>query len=92
MKFFWKFKFIEESGSHSKIGILGCDKLPPIQGISPQDSGKLGMSCLWSEDKSWYDKKEMIEEIRETTKNESKILDNQRWNVDQGMIAAKMLW
>jgi hypothetical protein len=25
MKFFWKFEFIEESGSHSEIGISGCD-------------------------------------------------------------------
>jgi hypothetical protein len=43
MKSFWKFKFIEESGSQSEMEILGCDKLPSVIGISPWDSGKLGM-------------------------------------------------
>jgi hypothetical protein len=28
MKSFWKFTFIEESGSQSEMEILGCDKLP----------------------------------------------------------------
>jgi hypothetical protein len=27
MKSFWKFKFIEKNGSHSEIGISGCDNL-----------------------------------------------------------------
>jgi hypothetical protein len=31
--------------------ILGCDKLPPLKGISPQDSGKIGLRRLSSEDK-----------------------------------------
>jgi hypothetical protein len=34
MKFVQKFKFIEENGSHSEIGILGCDKPPRLKGIS----------------------------------------------------------
>jgi hypothetical protein len=53
MKSFWKFKFIKENGSHSEIGISGCDKLPPLKGIKPWDSGKPGMRSLCSEDKIW---------------------------------------
>jgi hypothetical protein len=50
-----------ENSSHSEIEILGCDKLPPLKGISPQDLGKIGLRSLSSEDKNWYDRKELNE-------------------------------
>jgi hypothetical protein len=90
MKSFWKFKFIKENGSHSEIGILGCDKLPTLKGTLPRDSGKLGMRSLRSEDKDWQDWKEMIEEKMETTLYAWKVFDNQRWNVDQGLACSKI--
>jgi hypothetical protein len=45
LSFFWK------NGSHSEIEISGCDKLPPLKGISPRDSGEIGLRSLSSEDK-----------------------------------------
>jgi hypothetical protein len=43
MKSFRKFDFLLENGSHSEMKILRCDKLPPLKGILPQNSGKVGL-------------------------------------------------
>jgi hypothetical protein len=43
MKSFGNFEFLVENGSHSEIEISGCDKLPPLKGISSRDSGTLGL-------------------------------------------------
>jgi hypothetical protein len=80
---YWK------NGSHSEIEVLRCDKLPPLKGILPRYSRNLGMRSLRSEDKNWYDRKELIKEIIETTLYESMVLDNQGWIIDQGMIGSK---
>jgi hypothetical protein len=53
--------------------ILGCDKLPPLKGISPRDSGKVGLG-VWAEGKRIDG---IIEEMIDITLYESKILDNQ---------------
>jgi hypothetical protein len=53
--------------------ISGCDKLPPLKGISPRDSGKAGLGV-------WVDEIRIdgiIEEMMDVTLYESKILDNQ---------------
>jgi hypothetical protein len=53
--------------------ISGCDKLPPLKGISPRDSGKVGLEV-------WVDEIRIvgiIEEMIDITLYESKILDNQ---------------
>jgi hypothetical protein len=47
---------------------------------------------LGSEDKNWYDRKEMIDEMIETTLYASKVLDNQGWNVDQWMVGSKIFY
>jgi hypothetical protein len=43
MKSFGNFEFLMENGSHSEIGILGCDKLLRLKRISSRDSRKLGL-------------------------------------------------
>ena len=53
--------------------ILGCDKLPPLKGISPRDSGKVGLG-VWAEGIRIDG---IIEEMIDVTLYESKILDNQ---------------
>jgi hypothetical protein len=53
--------------------ILGCDKLPPLKGISSRDSGKVGLGVLV--DKIRIDG--IIEGVIDITLYESKILDNQ---------------
>jgi hypothetical protein len=53
--------------------ILGCDKLPPLKGISPRDSGKVGLG-VWAEEMRIYG---IIEETIDVTLYESNILDNQ---------------
>jgi hypothetical protein len=48
MKSFRKqIEFVSENDSHSEIEISGCDKLPPLKGISPRDSGKVGLG-VWA--------------------------------------------
>jgi hypothetical protein len=42
LNFFW------ENGSNSEIEISGCDKLPPLKGISPRDLVKVGLG-VWSQ-------------------------------------------
>jgi hypothetical protein len=74
MNSFGNFKFlVEKNGSHSKMRISGCDKLPPLKGISPQDSGKVGLG-VWIDDIRIDG---IIEEMIDVTLYESKILDNQ---------------
>jgi hypothetical protein len=72
LSFFWK------NGSLFKMKILGCDKLPPLKGISPRDSGKVGLEA-WAE-KIWIDriKKGKIEKIMKSILYASKVL-NQGW-------------
>jgi hypothetical protein len=53
--------------------ILGCDKLPPLKGISPRDLGKVGLG-VWAEGIRIDG---IIEEIIDVTLYESMILDNQ---------------
>jgi hypothetical protein len=53
--------------------ILGCDKLPPLKGISPRDSEKVGLG-VWVEEIRIDG---IIEEMVDVTLYESKILDNQ---------------
>jgi hypothetical protein len=53
--------------------ILGCDKLPPLIGISPRDSGKVGLG-VWAEGIRIDG---IIEEMIDITLYELKILDNQ---------------
>jgi hypothetical protein len=63
----------EKNGSHSEMRISGCDKLPPLKGISPRDSGKVGLGV-------WVDEIRIvgiIEEMIDVTLYESKILDYQ---------------
>jgi hypothetical protein len=53
--------------------ISRCDKLPPLKGFSPRDSGKVGLGV-------WVDEIRIdgiIEEMIDVTLYESKILDNQ---------------
>jgi hypothetical protein len=53
--------------------ISGCDKLPPLKGISPRDSGKIGLGV-------WVDEIRIdgvIEAMIDITLYESKILINQ---------------
>jgi hypothetical protein len=51
--------------------ISGCDKLPPLKGISPRDLGKVGLGV-------WVDEIRIDGIIEEMiTLYESKILDNQ---------------
>jgi hypothetical protein len=53
--------------------ISGCDRLPPLKGISSRDSRKVGLGV--SDDEIRIDG--IIEEIIDITLYESKILDNQ---------------
>jgi hypothetical protein len=53
--------------------ISGCDKLPPLKGISSRDSGKVGLGVLVDEIRI----DGIIEEMIDITLYESKILDNQ---------------
>ena len=53
--------------------ISGCDKLPPLKRISPQDSGKVGLG-VWAEGIRIDG---IIEEMIDVTLYESKVLDNQ---------------
>jgi hypothetical protein len=43
MKSFWKFKFIVENGSHSEIGILGCDITSPKLSFIANDNNPIGV-------------------------------------------------
>jgi hypothetical protein len=67
------FNIFWEKGSHLEMEISGCDKLPPLKGISPRDSGKVGLG-VWAEQ---IRIDELIEEMIDITLYESKILDNQ---------------
>jgi hypothetical protein len=51
----------------------GCDKLPPLKGISSQDLGKVGLGVWAGEIRI----DGIIEEMVDITLYESKILDNQ---------------
>jgi hypothetical protein len=63
--------FLWENGSHSEMRISGCDKLPPLKGISPRDSGKVGFGV-------WVDEIRIDGIIEKMiTLYESKILDNE---------------
>jgi hypothetical protein len=74
MNSFGKFKFlVGKNGSHSEMRISGCDKLPPFKGISPRDSGKVGLG-VWAEE---IRTDGIIEEMIDITLYESKILGNQ---------------
>jgi hypothetical protein len=53
--------------------ISGCDKLPPLKGISPRDSRKVGFGV--SVDEIRIDG--IIEEMIDVTLYDSNILDNQ---------------
>jgi hypothetical protein len=53
--------------------ILGCDKLPPLKGISSRDSGKVGLG-VWAEEMRIDG---IIDEMIDVILYESKILDNQ---------------
>jgi hypothetical protein len=64
----------------------------PLKGISPRDLVKLGMRSLCSEDKIWYDRKELIEEMIEITLYASNVLSIQGWFIDQGMICSKIFY
>jgi hypothetical protein len=65
--------FLWENGSHFKMRISGCDKLPPLKGISPRDSGKVGLR-VWAEGIRIDG---IIEEMIDVTLYESKNVDNQ---------------
>jgi hypothetical protein len=74
MNSFGNIKFlVGKNGSHSKMRISGCDKLSPLNGISSQDSRKVGLGV--SIDEIRIDG--IIEEMIDVTLYESKILDNQ---------------
>jgi hypothetical protein len=65
--------FLWENGSHSEMRILGCDKLPPLKGILPRDSWKVGLG-VWAEEIRIDG---IIGEMIDITLYESKIFDNQ---------------
>jgi hypothetical protein len=74
MNSFWKFYVsCGKNGSHSELRISGCDKLPPLKGISSRDSRKVGLAVLVDEIRI----DGIIEEMINVTLYESKILDNQ---------------
>jgi hypothetical protein len=53
--------------------ISGCDKLPLLKGISPRDSGKVGLA-VWAQGIRIDG---IIKEMIDVTLYESNILDNQ---------------
>jgi hypothetical protein len=64
----------------------------PLKGISLHDSGKLGFGGWTQKVRIDTIEKEMIEDMVETTRYASKVLDIQEWNVDQAMVGSKIFY